>query len=163
MDQSPSWEANSHSSGEDNLRLMWNPKVLYYAHKIFWLNHIQSYSDLMFTVILDVMTCRLVEGYQIHWGISRSEKWLHVTRRHFRPNTAVDWTPLSTVVSYSLHEEGSPSGKSRSTWNVCNIRTVSKTRPALRISVAIIRSVMDLLIMKYCVYSTSLNVTRGIW
>jgi len=33
MDQSPSWQANSHSASQEIARLFWNPTVRYHVHK----------------------------------------------------------------------------------------------------------------------------------
>jgi hypothetical protein len=34
VEQSPSWEGNSHSACQDTASLLWNPKVRYHIHKI---------------------------------------------------------------------------------------------------------------------------------
>jgi hypothetical protein len=36
MEQSPSWDANSHSASQENLHLLWNPKIPYRVHKSLW-------------------------------------------------------------------------------------------------------------------------------
>jgi len=50
MEQSPSWEANSHSTSQEIPRLVWNPKLNYSVHRILPLVPIlsQAYPSLTF-------------------------------------------------------------------------------------------------------------------
>jgi len=50
MEQSPSWEGNSHSASQEISRLLWNPEVYYHVDKGPLLVHILSQLNAVHTL-----------------------------------------------------------------------------------------------------------------
>jgi len=72
-EQSPSWEANSHSASQEVPRLLWNPKVHYRVHKSLPLVPV-------FTQIKPIHTFPQYEGVSKSYRTSRLERELQMVQ-----------------------------------------------------------------------------------